>query len=160
MLEVENVNEELSSTFIENDWILICLSFEAAEDAAWKVNSASESWFFSKKEENLGNIEDKIISQAHITIGNRWADIARELQRRSDNAVKNHWNASIKRRIRKFLAHKQQLDPANLPLTEDARFDFHPDEFESFLHVAGSGKDTEFDKLQNRGNLSLVRECK
>jgi len=101
----------------------------------------------------LVNIEDKIISQAHITI---WADIARELQRRSDNAVKNHWNASIKRRIRKFLAHKQQLDPANLPLTEDARFDFHPDEFESVLHVAGSGKDTEFDKLQNRVLLSTA----
>ena len=38
------------------------------------------------------------LADAHRSVGNRWSDIARAIPGRSENAVKNHWNATLKRR--------------------------------------------------------------
>lgn len=43
--------------------------------------------------------EEVLLIDLHKVNGNRWADIAKKLKGRTENAVKNHWNATLRRRV-------------------------------------------------------------
>jgi hypothetical protein len=44
--------------------------------------------------------EDRLIFEAYLKQGPKWAAIAQSVPGRTDNAIKNRWNASISKRIR------------------------------------------------------------
>ena len=43
--------------------------------------------------------EDKQIIELHRKLGNKWADIAKEIKGRTDNSIKNRWNSTLRRQV-------------------------------------------------------------
>ncbi|KAF5461597.1 hypothetical protein F2P56_017677 [Juglans regia] len=48
--------------------------------------------------------EELALIRAHQIYGNKWAELTKFLPGRSDNAIKNHWNSSVKKKLDSYLA--------------------------------------------------------
>lgn len=48
--------------------------------------------------------EELALIRAHQIYGNRWAELTKFLPGRTDNAIKNHWNSSVKKKLDSYLA--------------------------------------------------------
>uniref|UniRef100_A0A5B6ZED8 Putative myb-related protein 3R-1-like isoform X1 n=1 Tax=Davidia involucrata TaxID=16924 RepID=A0A5B6ZED8_DAVIN len=48
--------------------------------------------------------EELALIRAHQIYGNKWAELTKLLPGRTDNAIKNHWNSSVKKKLDSYLA--------------------------------------------------------
>jgi hypothetical protein len=53
--------------------------------------------------------EDQMIIAAIRQFGTKWADIARLLPGRTDNAVKNRWNSTLSRRLSRMNENQEEM---------------------------------------------------
>ena len=80
----------------------------------------------SLNHEPISSQEGELIEQMVNEMGKRWAEIARRLGNRSDNAVKNWWNGSMNRRKRHVIQHGHALKGVGprtqpIPLTKPSK---------------------------------------
>ncbi|CAH8362767.1 unnamed protein product [Eruca vesicaria subsp. sativa] len=58
--------------------------------------------------------EDKVLIEFHKEIGNKWAEIAKRLPGRTENSIKNHWNATKRRQFSKRKCRSKYPRPSLL----------------------------------------------
>ncbi|CAN0907093.1 Transcription factor MYB3R-4 [Linum grandiflorum] len=60
--------------------------------------------------------EELALVRAHQIYGNKWAELTKFLPGRTDNAIKNHWNSSVKKKLDSYLASGLLEQFQGLPL--------------------------------------------
>ncbi|CAN8325195.1 unnamed protein product [Cochlearia groenlandica] len=66
------------------------------------------------KKETWSEEEDKVLIESHKEIGNKWAEIAKRLPGRTENSIKNHWNATKRRQFSKRKCRSKYPRPSLL----------------------------------------------
>ncbi|KAF9638390.1 putative trichome differentiation protein gl1 protein [Lasiodiplodia theobromae] len=86
--------------------------------------------------------EGEIIERLVAEMGKKWAEIARQLNGRSDNAVKNWWNGGQNRRRRMSERRRSEAQTAAVQQHHAGHFHHHQTQYQQFHQPQHSGSES------------------
>jgi len=129
--EEDNKLVELVEKYGPKDWSTIASHIQGRIG-----KQCRERWFNHLSPEvrktNWSPEEDRIIIEAHHRLGNKWTAISKLLDGRPANAIKNHWNSTLLKRIQdsnggmptirreRKNSKTKSLSPSFLPIVQNA----------------------------------------
>ena len=102
--------------------------------------------------------EDMLIVKLHLVHGNRWCDIAKQVDGRTDNAIKNRFNSNLSKRLNepafaKLLLEQQQDQGDN---DDSVTIDASNSEDKKDEHSSGNTKSEEEEIVDQPKQQSVV----
>ncbi|XP_020097052.1 uncharacterized protein LOC109716141 isoform X2 [Ananas comosus] len=95
--------------------------------------------------------EEIALIHAHSIYGNKWAELTKFLPGRTDNAIKNHWNSSVKKKVDSYRAMGLLSQFHGLP---------HPENSPHFMSLSALARQNSEDSgFKDRQEVEDSSEC-